>query len=106
MLEPDLSIDERVALLARAEAKEPPPSTKRERRTAEAFRVSLVPPFGKTVQFSGGIPQTCWPVTRTDGAYRVVYMPNAWYFALCVESDFGPLDIGVHGPALGCFASV
>jgi len=45
-------------------------------------------------------------VTHGDGTYRVVYLPRAGYFSLCVESDFGPLDIGVHGPAPGCFASV
>ena len=106
MLEPDLSIGARVALLAQAEAADAPRGTAQERRTAEAFREALVRPFETSVQFSGGITQTCWTVTRTDGAYRVVYMPNAGYFALCVESDFGPLDIGVHGPALGCFASV
>lgn len=106
MLEPDLSIGERVALLAKAEADDAPRNTDQDQRLADAFRDALVRPFETTVQFSGGITQTCWTVTRTDGAYRVVYMPNAGYFALCVESDFGPLDIGVHGPALGCFASV
>lgn len=58
------------------------------------------------VSFSGGITQKCWSVTRSNGDYRVIFLPTAGYFSLCVESDFGPLDIGVHGPALGCFASV
>ena len=59
-----------------------------------------------TVNFSGGITQTCWTVIRSDGCYSVIFMPGAGYFSLCVDSDFGPLDIGVHGAALGCFASV
>ncbi|MEM8578117.1 MAG: hypothetical protein AAGF60_09725, partial [Pseudomonadota bacterium] len=100
------SIADRVAQMVQDEADAAPFATAQDRATAEAFRAALVRPFETTVNFSGGITQTCWTVTRTDGAYRVVYMPNAGYFALCVESDFGPLDIGVHGPALGCFASV
>ncbi|WP_238367609.1 hypothetical protein [Mesobacterium pallidum] len=59
-----------------------------------------------TVNFSGGITQTCWSVTRSDGSYQVVYLPTAGYFSLCVASDFGPLDIGVHGPAIKCFGAV
>jgi hypothetical protein len=59
-----------------------------------------------TVNFSGGMTQTCYSVTRSDGDYSVLYMPKAGYFSLCVDSIFGPVDIGVHGPALGCFASV
>ncbi len=75
-------------------------------RELAAFEAAVIEPFPTTVNFSGGFQQTCWSVTRSDGAYRVVYMPKAEYFALTVESDFGPLDIGVHGPAMGCFASV
>ena len=76
------------------------------RRTAEDFLARRRPPREVTVNFSGGITQPCWSVSRGDGTYRVVYLPTAGYFSLCVESDFGPLDIGVHGPALGCFGSV
>jgi hypothetical protein len=76
------------------------------RCTAEAFAQTRRPPRAVTVIFSGGIEQVCWSVSRGDGTYRVIYLPTAGYFSLCVESDFGPLDIGVHGPALGCFASV
>ena len=76
------------------------------RRTAEAFVQNRRPPRPVTVIFAGGIEQTCWSVSRGDGTYRVIYLPTAGYFSLCVESDFGPLDIGVHGPALGCFGSV
>ena len=77
------------------------------RMLIEAFQSLRVRrPRPITVQFSGGIWQTCWSVTRSDGSYSVYYLPSAGYFSLCVDSDFGPLDIGVHGPALGCFASV
>jgi len=59
-----------------------------------------------SVNFAGGIAQTCWTVCRSDGCYSVLYVPPRACFALCVDSDFGPLDIGVHGRALECFASV
>ncbi|GHF69465.1 hypothetical protein [Seohaeicola zhoushanensis] len=75
-------------------------------RTLEDFRAALCPPETVEVQFSGGITQTCWAVTRAEGPYRVIYLPSAGYFALCVESRFGPLDIGVHGGAIDCYASV
>lgn len=75
-------------------------------RTLEDFRAALCAPEPVTVNFSGGITQACWTVTRANGPYRVIYLPGAGYFALCVDSAFGPLDIGVHGDAIGCFASV
>lgn len=59
-----------------------------------------------TVNFSGGVTQICYSVTRSDGDYSVFFLPTAGYFSLCVDSMFGPVDIGVHGPALSCFASV
>ncbi|MDK3016289.1 hypothetical protein [Pseudodonghicola flavimaris] len=74
--------------------------------TLAAFRAARHAPRPITVNFSGGITQTCWSVTRTDGDYQVIYLPTAGYFSLCVESVFGPLDIGVHGDAIGCYASV
>ena len=58
------------------------------------------------VNFSGGIQKECWRVTRSNGSYSVVFMPEAGYFSLCVDSALGPLDIGVHGPAIRCFSSV
>ena len=58
------------------------------------------------VNFSGGIQKECWRVTQSNGSYSVVYMPEAGYFSLCVDSALGPLDIGVHGPAIRCFSSV
>ncbi len=83
-----------------------PVETRAGRMTVDAFRTQLREPRQVTVNFSGGITQTCWSVTRGDGCYRVIYMPTAGYFSLCVESDFGPLDIGVHGKAIDCFGSV
>ncbi|MBW4961340.1 hypothetical protein [Sulfitobacter sp. CW3] len=107
MLERDLSIGDRISALIEAELVEAMQSQDMVfRRTAEAFRKTLRQPRQIKVNFSGGITQLCWSVSRGDGTYRVVYMPRAGYFSLCVESDFGPLDIGVHGPALGCFGSV
>ncbi|MEP3920373.1 hypothetical protein [Ascidiaceihabitans sp.] len=106
LLDPDLSVAERVSDLVQAEIDTARIETDRDLRHLDAFRAALVNPFETTVNFSSGVTQTCWTVTRTDGTYRVVYMPVAGYFSLCVESDFGPLDIGVHGPAMGCYGSV
>ena len=107
MLGAGLSIADRITGLIEAELSEAALSDDRVvRRTAADFRKTLRAPRDIRVNFSGGITQTCWSVSRGDGTYRVVYMPIAGYFSLCVESDFGPLDIGVHGPALGCFGSV
>ena len=92
--------------LVSAEIQEADRATHTQRNILRDFRAACVDPFETTVTFSGGLTQTCWTVTRSDGAYRVVYMPRADYFSLCAESDFGPLDIGVHGPAMGCFAAV
>ncbi|MBY6162690.1 hypothetical protein KUV73_17520 [Mameliella alba] len=81
--------------------------TRGDRMLLQEFRSMRVRrPRPITVNFSGGLTQTCYSVTRSDGAYSVLFLPRAGYFTLCVDSDFGPLDIGVHGPALGCFASV
>jgi hypothetical protein len=76
------------------------------RMTLEEFRAALREPRPVRVNFSGGFVRRCWSVTRSNGDYRVIYLPDAGYFSLCVESDFGPLDIGVHGNAIGCFGSV
>ena len=102
-----LSIAERIDVLIDAELAEARASDDRVViATADAFEQIRRTPREVTVNFSGGITQRCWSVSRGDGDYRVVYLPTAGYFSLCVESDFGPLDIGVHGPALGCFGSV
>ena len=81
-------------------------STGPARNTLADFRAALRKPREASVTFSGGIIQRCWSVTRPRGPYRVFYLPTAGYFSLCVDSDFGPLDIGVHGNAIGCYASV
>ena len=107
MIEPDLSVGERIDALLDAEIAEALSEGDRVlRRLAVDFEQTRVSPREVTVTFSGGITQRCWSVSKGDGTYRVVYLPRAGYFSLCVESDFGPLDIGVHGPALGCFGSV
>ena len=106
LLDPDLSLEERIKALIHVEMDDARIETDRDLRHLDAFRNALVEPFQTVVNFSGGITQTCWTVTRTDGTYRVVFMPIAGYFSLCVESDFGPLDIGVHGDAMGCYGAV
>ena len=107
MIAPDLSVPQRIDAMLDAELAEAAASDDQvTRRTARDFAARRRPPRQVTVNFSGGMTQRCWSVMRGDGTYRVVYLPTAGYFSLCVESDFGPLDIGVHGPALGCFGSV
>lgn len=93
---------EQISALLDAEMEKADPSDP----TVAQFSASRVPPKLLSVNFSGGIVQKCWSVTRTNGDYRVVYLPTAGYFSLCVESEIGLLDIGVHGSAIGCFASV
>lgn len=107
VIEQGLSIGARIDALLDAEIDEALASDDLvTRRIAAAFAQTRRVPREVAVQFSGGITQRCWSVSRGDGTYRVVYLPTTGYFSLCVESDFGPLDIGVHGPALGCFGSV
>jgi hypothetical protein len=36
----------------------------------------------------------------------VLWLPWLDAFSLAVESRFGPVDINVHGDAIGCFSSV
>ncbi|WP_298844122.1 hypothetical protein [uncultured Roseobacter sp.] len=107
MIRSGLSVAERISELIEAELAEAEAGNDAVlRRSADEMRQVLRKPREVTVNFSGGMTQKCWSVTRGDGDYRVIYMPVAGYFSLCVESDFGPLDIGVHGSALGCFGSV
>ena len=104
---PRPSMAERINALVQAEVDAALTSDDRvTRRTAQDFIKARREPREVTVNFSGGMTRKCWSVSRGDGTYRVVFLPTAGYFSLCVESDFGPLDIGVHGPALGCFGSV
>ena len=70
------------------------------------FSAALIPPRKITVNFAGGFTEPCYLVARPKGPYSVVYMPKAGYFSLCVASMFGPVDIGVHGGAMDCYASV
>ena len=106
MINPELSIEERILDIIRREIDDYHVDTEDKLATMDAFRSAICEPRTITVNFSGGVHQKCWAVTRPDGTYRVVFMPRAGYFSLCVESDFGPLDIGVHGSAIGCFSSV
>jgi hypothetical protein len=106
MLDPNQTIEDRINDIVRTEIDTAEVETEQELATLMAFREAVQEPKQVTVNFSGGMTQKCWSITRSDGTYRVVYMPNAGYFSLCVESDFGPLDIGVHGSAIGCFSSV
>lgn len=84
-----------------------PRETRADRMLLEDFaRQRVRRPRPITVNFSGGVTQTCYIVTRSNGAYTLVYVPAVDLFSLCVDSIFGPVDIGVHGPALACFSSV
>ncbi|MBO9452100.1 hypothetical protein J7426_17625 [Tropicibacter sp. R16_0] len=106
MIQDDLSIPDRIGDLIAMEVAEFDVSSAQGAATLDAFERATCPPTQVEVQFSGGVMQTCWAVTRSNGDYRVIYLPLAGYFSLCVESQFGPLDIGVHGSAIGCFSSV
>lgn len=106
ILKPDLSIEDRIKAIVCCEIDTYEVDTEQKLATVMAFRAAFREPKLVTVNFSGGITQQCWSITKSDGSYRVVYMPTVGYFSLCVESDFGPLDIGVHGSAIGCFSSV
>ena len=70
------------------------------------FRAALIAPHKVEALFCGGITQTCWAVTRSNGSYRVIWIPTAQVFSLAVESKFGPVDIGVHGDAVAVFGSI
>ena len=103
----DEDLADHVTRLVEAEIAAFDASDRAGRMLLEDFRrLRVRRPRPITVQFSGGIRQTCWSVTRSAGSYSVCYLPSAGYFSLCVDSDFGPLDIGVHGPAIGCFSAV
>ena len=72
----------------------------------EEFREALIEPHEVEALFCGGITQLCWAVTRSNGSYRVLYLPSAAVFSLAVESKYGPVDIGVHGDAVAVFGSI
>lgn len=101
------TIPDRIAELVETEIAAFDTSLPHNQATLDDFnRLRVRKPAQISVQFSGAIIQKCWSVTRSNGSYQVIYLPTADYFSLCVNSDFGPLDIGVHGPALKVFASV
>lgn len=97
---------QKIAALIDAEIAAFRPKTVADSLVLADFQSRRRPPRPVRVNFSGGIVQICWSIGRGDGTYRVVYLPTAGYFSLCVESDIGLLDIGVHGRALDCFSSV
>jgi len=104
---PAADIPGRIAALIEAEVAAFDTATRPRAQTLTDFqRMRVRRHRAVTVNFSGGITQTCWTVTRSNGCYSVIYLPTADYFSLCVDSDFGPLDIGVHGRAIDCFSSV
>lgn len=76
------------------------------RATLADFEAALVEPRLMEVNLPGGITDWAWAVTRSNGAYRVLWLPWADTFSLAVESRYGLVDIAVHGEAIGCFASV
>lgn len=102
----DEAESQRISALIDAELAAFRPETMADRMILADFQSRRRPPRPVRVNFSGGIEQICWTVARGNGTYRVVYLPTAGYFSLCVESDIGLLDIGVHGSALDCFGSV
>lgn len=83
-----------------------PCQTRADRMLLEDFSRQRARPRSVTVNIPGGATRTGVLVTRSNGAYTLVYMPEIELFSLCVDSIFGPVDIGVHGTALACFASV
>ena len=70
------------------------------------FREAMIEPQEVEALFCGGITQACWAVTRSNGAYRVIWVPSAEVFSLAVESKYGPVDIGVHGDAVAVYGSI
>lgn len=100
------SIVSKIKMLIESEISEFDTTTDEGAATLGTFRQALCEPEQVTANFSGGVRQDCWTVTYSNGAYRVLFLPTAGYFSLCVESEIGPLDIGVHGKAIGCFSSV
>ncbi|MZR15190.1 hypothetical protein GQE99_19400 [Maritimibacter sp. DP07] len=74
--------------------------------TLADFRNALIEPNLIEVNLPGGITDFAYAVTRQKGPYRVLWLPWLDIFSLAVESRFGPVDINVHGDAIGCFSSV
>ena len=50
--------------------------TKFEEATKEAFLKARVHPSPITVNFGGGVTKICWNITKSDGTYRMVFLPK------------------------------
>ncbi|MAM63273.1 hypothetical protein [Maritimibacter sp. UBA3975] len=74
--------------------------------TLADFKNALIEPNLMELNLPGGITDYAYAVTRKKGPYRVMWLPWNDIFSLAVESRFGPVDISVHGDAIGCFSSV
>jgi len=64
------------------------------------FEAALIEPQLIEVNLAGGLTDWAWAITRTNGAYRVLWLPWLDEFSLAVESRFGPVDIDVHAPLM------
>ncbi len=83
-----------------------PMSPEWHRLTLAEFRAALIEPQEVETLFCGGMVETCYSVTRSNGSYCVIYIPWANLFSLAVESKYGPVDIGVHGDAIAVYGSI
>jgi hypothetical protein len=70
------------------------------------FEAALIEPEEIELLLPGGVTDWAFAVTRRNGPYRVMWLPWAEAFSLAVEGRYGPVDIQVHGDAIGCFSSV
>ena len=77
-----------------------------DKMTVRWFKEQLITCDEILVNLHSGVQTTGWTVTEADESYQVVYLPEKGCFSLCVPSALGPIDIGVHGRALHCFAAV
>ena len=84
----------RVKKIIEAEVKAASQMTPQDRGTVSSFRDALVQPYDTEVNFSGGTMQRCLTVTRTDGTYRVVYMPVAGYFPCASRARLARSTLG------------
>ncbi|WHZ34553.1 hypothetical protein [Sagittula sp. MA-2] len=100
------TLTDHVTALVDAELAMHPKATRADRMLLDDFRRLRARHVPITVNIPGGATTTCIMVTRSNGAYTLVWLPEAQLFSLCVDSIFGPVDIGVHGAALACFSSV
>lgn len=74
--------------------------------TLDEFKSALIEPDLMEMNLPGGVTDFAYAVTQSKGPYRVFWLPWLDVFSLAVESKFGPVDISVHGDAIGCFSSV